>query len=357
MASINYVPTSSRTLNFAICTSVSAHRGSRVGYELGKEEEHIGDPLSTQLLNSIPAYSPNLESGASSRLVATIKRSASIIDGAEETLGTTGESTAACKIFQTLFGNRTISSGNPSYTPETDVNWSQTCWLPASCFVQVQTTTEVLAALKVATCTQSKFAIRNRGHNPNPRFASIENGVLIDLEAAGDKVSVDVSRGIVSTGLGASFIDVYNATDKYNVSAIGGRDGDVGVAGVILGGGMPYFGNLYGLAYDNVKEFEIWYSLVMYTHNETSMALEGVEQLHAYMEADPKLGFFLNFNPTGLYTGLFYAEWTEWPTANEPFRKLDPVMAFAPPTNGTVALLAAAIGLGPEKTPLRSGTF
>lgn len=82
--------------------------------------------------------------------------------------------------------------------------------------------------------------------------------MLLDLRTL-DRVNpyTDGKLTYVTAEPGASWGSVYAALDPYGKSVIGARDEDVGVGGLILGGGMPYFSNLYGLASDNVKNFQV----------------------------------------------------------------------------------------------------
>lgn len=41
---------------------------------------------------------------------------------------------------------------------------------------------------------------------------------------------------------------LYTFLEEKGLSAIGGRQSDVGISGYLLGGGMPAFPNLHGLA-------------------------------------------------------------------------------------------------------------
>ncbi|BCR87423.1 uncharacterized protein ACHE_31410S [Aspergillus chevalieri] len=50
---------------------------------------------------------------------------------------------------------------------------------------------------------------------------------------------------------------VYSRLEKYGLAAVGGRPGDVGVGGLILGVGIPFFSSKYGFACDNVQQFEV----------------------------------------------------------------------------------------------------
>ncbi|KAL4757313.1 uncharacterized protein BDW70DRAFT_163654 [Aspergillus foveolatus] len=56
---------------------------------------------------------------------------------------------------------------------------------------------------------------------------------------------------------GTKWGDVYKAPEPLGVAVPGGRADTVGVGGLLIGGGLSYFANLYGLACDNVLSFEI----------------------------------------------------------------------------------------------------
>ncbi|KAI8947505.1 hypothetical protein F4801DRAFT_506383 [Xylaria longipes] len=52
---------------------------------------------------------------------------------------------------------------SPHYTDDEDINWSQTCWLPAACLIHPQSTVEVVIAPKVITAIGAKFSICGGG--------------------------------------------------------------------------------------------------------------------------------------------------------------------------------------------------
>lgn len=113
---------------------------------------------------------------------------------------------------------------------------SETCWLPASCFILVETTCDVVAALKMITYIGAKFAVRSGGHNPNAGFGSIDSsGVLLDLRGL-NSTSLLEGNGILQTGPGNTWGFLYNLLDGYNMSVAGGRHSSVGVGGYLLGG-------------------------------------------------------------------------------------------------------------------------
>jgi FAD/FMN-containing dehydrogenase len=113
---------------------------------------------------------------------------------------------------------------------------SQTCWLPAQCFIKPRSTLEVAVALKIVTLLDSKFAIRSAGHNPGPGFASIgPEGVLLDMRDI-NQVTLSSDKSYVSIGPGNTWEKVYNALEKSQLTVVGGRVAGVGVGGLILGG-------------------------------------------------------------------------------------------------------------------------
>jgi hypothetical protein len=62
---------------------------------------------------------------------------------------------------------------------------------------------------------------------------------------------------IVSVGAGADWLHVYKYLDAFNLSAAGGRNGAVGVAGLLTGGGISYFSPRTGWACDGIEGVEV----------------------------------------------------------------------------------------------------
>ncbi|KAL8981369.1 MAG: hypothetical protein Q9205_003819 [Flavoplaca limonia] len=100
------------------------------------------------------------------------------------------------------------------------------------------------------------FAIRSGGHSPSPFAANIDNGVLIDMSSF-NQTQYHPHRKVATVGAGGRWLGVYNELDRFNVTVVGGRVVDVGVGGLILGCGLSYLSDLYGLTCDNVVNFEM----------------------------------------------------------------------------------------------------
>lgn len=70
-------------------------------------------------------------------------------------------------------------------------------------------------------------------------------------------LTVDTDAETVSFGPGGRWADIYKALAPYDRIVAGGREGQVGVAGLILGGGKSFLTGRKGFACDNVLEFEV----------------------------------------------------------------------------------------------------
>lgn len=136
-------------------------------------------------------------------------------------------------------------------------NWSTLCWLPAGCIIRPRTVPEVALALRLVTHFRTTFSVRSNGHIAEPGFSSVgESGVLLDLGRLNQIVLSD-DKSVVHVGPGATWDGVYEALEKHELTAVGGRIKGVGVAGLILGGGMSHFSNAWGMACDSVRNFEV----------------------------------------------------------------------------------------------------
>jgi FAD/FMN-containing dehydrogenase len=89
----------------------------------------------------------------------------------------------------------------------------------------------------VVSYVETRFAVRSGGHNPNAGFGSIDKtGVLIDMQDINKLSMRRDDDSIVDTGSGVRWAKIYEYLGNRSLGAVGGRDGDVGVAGYLLGG-------------------------------------------------------------------------------------------------------------------------
>lgn len=93
---------------------------------------------------------------------------------------------------------------------------------------------EVAQGLGIITRAGTKFALRTSGHNPTVGFNNAdETGVVLDLQGL---LSKELRDGEARVGMGNTWGDVYAWLEEHSLSAIGGREHQVGVDGFLLGG-------------------------------------------------------------------------------------------------------------------------
>ena len=101
-----------------------------------------------------------------------------------------------------------------------------------------------------------RFAIKGGGHNAGIGFANINDGVTIDMTSLAS-ITLSSDRAVASVDAGARWVDVYAYLDAYKLAVAGGRNGNVGVGGLLVGGGISHFSASRGWACDGVVNFEV----------------------------------------------------------------------------------------------------
>lgn len=61
----------------------------------------------------------------------------------------------------------------------------------------------------------------------------------------------------VRVGPGNDWQDIHQALEGTGTTVVGGRIGEVGVGGYVLGGGLSFLSTQYGWAANNIVEFEV----------------------------------------------------------------------------------------------------
>ncbi|KAI1823863.1 hypothetical protein F4861DRAFT_531328 [Xylaria intraflava] len=154
------------------------------------------------------------------------------------------------------FQSQIILPSDEKYTQRENTYWSASTRLEPACIVQPKSAEDVADILKAVIAAQQKFAVRSGGHGSAPGASNIEDGVTIDLGEL-NTVSYDEASGRARLGPGAKWHEVYKYLSQYGRTIAGGRVGDVGVGGLLLGGGKTYFSARYGFACDSVVSYDI----------------------------------------------------------------------------------------------------
>lgn len=143
------------------------------------------------------------------------------------------------------------------YTADQLEYWSTASGaLKPSCIISPKSAEEVAAVVTILRGNNETFAIKSGGHNPNNYFASIDGGPLVSTKLL-NEVILDRGSETARIGPGNRWDDVAKALDGTGYTAIGGRIGNVGVGGYMLGGGLSFMSAEYGWASNNVVEYEL----------------------------------------------------------------------------------------------------
>lgn len=163
----------------------------------------------------------------------------------------------ACSVLEAKYPDQLHSTDDEEYVFESKTQfWSALNYNKPACVFVPETAEQAAFAVTTFTLTRSRFAVRGGGHMPVVGANSIgEEGILLSmsglntLELSGDKKTVTV-------GPGNRWRDVYSYLEPYDLTAVGGRVGGVGVPGLLLGGGISFHSSEYGFASDNVALYE-----------------------------------------------------------------------------------------------------
>ncbi|KXH33415.1 FAD binding domain-containing protein [Colletotrichum nymphaeae SA-01] len=127
--------------------------------------------------------------------------------------------------------------------------------LPA-CRVEPTTASQVSRVVEITVNNWCRFAIKGGGHMTNLDASNSVGGITIDLHLM-DHIEISEDRTKANLGPGHVLRDAYLALEKHNLTMVGGRTADVGLPGFTIGGGLSDLGPQYGLAVDNVWEYQL----------------------------------------------------------------------------------------------------
>lgn len=136
--------------------------------------------------------------------------------------------------------------------------WSiQESSIKPACVLRPATAQDVADAASIISAVDDcHFAVKGGGHTPAAGFANAKDGVTIDMTGLAS-VSLNEDRSVAKVGAGAKWLDVYRHLDGTGVQVAGGRNGNVGVGGLLVGGGISHFTTSVGWACDLVVNYEV----------------------------------------------------------------------------------------------------
>lgn len=149
-----------------------------------------------------------------------------------------------------------LVQGDADYDARQDSYWSNSAKIRPAAILLTRSADEVATALKALVAAKQPFAVRSGGHTNWAGSNNIEGGITIDLSPL-NNIVYDAASETASIGPGCRWKEVYAELDKHGRTVAGGREGNVGVAGLLLGGGNTLFTARRGFACDNVVAYEV----------------------------------------------------------------------------------------------------
>lgn len=162
-----------------------------------------------------------------------------------------------CSSVEAIGGIEVTYPLDLAYIEEQTQYWSTTCSaLLPSCIIFPKSAEEVSTVVKFLANSSEPFAVKSGGHNPNNGWSSVAGGPLISTDHL-DQADLDPSTGIVDVGPGNRLDGIAAKLQGSGWTFVGGRIGNTGVGGLVLGGGLSYMSTQYGWAASSVLEYEI----------------------------------------------------------------------------------------------------
>ncbi|KAI1495102.1 hypothetical protein F5X96DRAFT_613409 [Biscogniauxia mediterranea] len=154
-------------------------------------------------------------------------------------------------------GIEVLRPTDADFTTRQNSYWSKSARTPTPAYIaRPRSAAEVSTIVRTLAAAGGPFAIRSGGHAQYAGASSIAGGVTVDLGRL-DWARFDAGAETADLGPGARWGRVYAELARHGRVVAGGRDGDVGVGGFVLGGGYTFFAAARGFACDDVVQFEV----------------------------------------------------------------------------------------------------
>ena len=163
------------------------------------------------------------------------------------------EEAAVQEFAQSLRGT-VIRRGDPGYDESRKVYNAMIDKHP-ELIVRCANVRDVISSVNFARENGLLLAIRSGGHN-GPGLGTCDDGLVIDLSPM-KGIRVDQVNRTARVETGCTLGDVHHATDAFGLATPSGIISTTGVGGITLGGGVGHLTRTYGLAIDNVLEFDV----------------------------------------------------------------------------------------------------
>ncbi|KAI5301739.1 hypothetical protein KEM56_001408, partial [Ascosphaera pollenicola] len=164
--------------------------------------------------------------------------------------------TTGCDALNSGHSDELFQRNSDVYDYEQTEFWSNTEKLNPSCVFRPKSSQSLADGITKLVDANAQFAVRSGGHMGIKGANNIDDGVLIVMSNL-TELCLSSDQKVVSVGPSHRWVDVYEYLEKYDLAAPGGRLAPVGVAGLLLAGGVNYHGNQVGWSANSVVNYEI----------------------------------------------------------------------------------------------------
>lgn len=163
-----------------------------------------------------------------------------------------------------------------------------------ACRIEPTSSAQVAKALQIVVANWCRFAVKGGGHSTNFDASNSAGGVTIDLQNM-DHIKLSDDHEWADLGPGLVLGEAYSALEQHGLTFVGGRVADVGLPGFTLGGGISNLSPQYGLAVDNVFEYEVsrMDSILLSLTDRPQIVLPNATTVTARPDLNPDLYFAL----------------------------------------------------------------
>ncbi|RDW84878.1 hypothetical protein BP6252_02468 [Coleophoma cylindrospora] len=166
------------------------------------------------------------------------------------------DAAAGCVALESAFPTKVFYPGSTVYSYENSQFWSNTEILSPICIFRPTSASDIATAFTTIESTAAEFAVRGGGHMGIKGANSINDGVLMVLSNL-TTLELSSDQSTLFVGPAYRWGEVFDFLAPYNLSVAGGRLSPVGVPGLLLAGGINFYGNQHGFAADNVVSYEV----------------------------------------------------------------------------------------------------
>ncbi|PBP17938.1 putative fad binding domain-containing protein [Diplocarpon rosae] len=163
-----------------------------------------------------------------------------------------------CTLLSTALSTKVFSPNSTVYAYENSAEkfWSNVEILAPLCVFRPESARDVALALTLLKDTTGSFAVRGGGHMGIAGANNINHGVLMVMSNL-TTLHLSSDQSVLSLGPAYDWGQVYKYLAHYNLTVPGGRLSPVGVPGLLLAGGINFYGNQRGWSADNIVSYEV----------------------------------------------------------------------------------------------------